>query len=516
MAIVETRFSSPAFHRSPFDPNRRAQVKIQLKIKVMLVAEKFSRYSFVLAVALNLHGQGRPSSDRLVKFDLASIGARGEPVTDLESGACQVTEDGKREAFAFFHFLGNLRPETTPPTRGEYSNRAGREAHPTIILLDLLSERMLTWMGAGNEIVKAVEHLESSNNLYFYVLTNHGLIYPVHPIPKNRVDFQRDPTAQDWGKQLRIQFERLARLFAGMRPIEDHDAVWRAQLTIRALDQFANELRSIPGRKNLVWISHGVPLFFPGMDGTQVDLTPQVQRLAEVMNRAGIAAYTVAQSAAGVNASIWNESRETLRLVSDLTGGRAYPSNNASTAITEARADLRGLYRMGYFAQRKNGDGKYHKIRVTCARKGIRLQTKMGYWDVPISGDADQQEQTAFQAAENSIFDDPGVGITAVVSPLKTDLPGIRLRIRVDSTDLMPREDYPLTFGIVEYSIDGSAQAYKAAQAAFKAALDGWIELTRDLALDPALESIRIVVLDRGSGETGSLTIRLAGRIEPR
>ena len=192
----------------------------------------------------------------LVKFEVSALGPHGEPVTDLRSGECQVSEDGKHQAISFFHFDGNKRQEHFPAGPGS-SNRGSFVAHPTVILLDLLSERLLTWGQAAQEIVKALQNIESGDGLYVYILTNAGTFYAVHPLPRTEAQLRAEDPA--WIQQIKPLFDAASQELAGFRPIDDRDPWFRAELTMRSLGQFATSLAQIPGRKNLVWITHGVP-----------------------------------------------------------------------------------------------------------------------------------------------------------------------------------------------------------------------------------------------------------------
>jgi len=45
----------------------------------------------------------------------------------------------------------------------------------------------------------------------------------------------------------------------GFRPIDERDLAVRYDLTAKALRTLGPEMRLISGRKNLVWVTHGVP-----------------------------------------------------------------------------------------------------------------------------------------------------------------------------------------------------------------------------------------------------------------
>jgi VWFA-related protein len=465
--------------------------------------------------------QEQPSQPgAFVKFEAIALGPHGEPVTDLRSSECQVSEDGKREEIAFFRYDGNRRSETTPTGPHEFSNRDWLTVHPTIILLDLLSERLLTWGQAGEELVKALGSVESGNGLYLYVLTSQGAFYPVHALPETEAKLREGNP--DWTQQIRSLFDVVGREFAGFRPIDDRDPAWRAQLTLQALGQFASYVAAMPGRKNLVWITHGVPSAVPGIsDADLIDLTPQLRQLGETFAQANIALYTVAQAASGVRASM-GYSFETLQLLSGLTGGRAYGSDSVGRAIAEAMADARGSYVVGYHPRRQKEDGKYHKLRVTCARKGVRLQMKQGYWAFPGQSSPEEQERAAVEGAAVSPFDDSGIGLRATVSPLDKPPGTVRFQIRIDSADLLlaDRNDHyqgQLVLGLVTYSTDGLVQhiattpfPLSLAEEQVNQAAKHGIEITQDLALDGTTQKIRVVIFDRGSNLTGSVTIPAA------
>jgi VWFA-related protein len=453
--------------------------------------------------------------DMMVKLQLSALDPRGEPITDLRQGECQVADDGRRETITFFHYDGNRRHQTSPIGPKEYSNRGRVASRATVILLDLLSERLMTWGQAGEEIVKSLLGLESGDGLYFYVLTSEGSFYPVHPLPKNQEELRAANPA--WTQQMRALFDVVSRDLGKLRPPDDQDPVWRAQLTLRALTQFASYVAAIPGPKSLIWITHGVPSAVM-INGELVDFSPQLQKLGEAFAHTGTAVYTVAQSASGAGAAL-GYSWDTLQLLSGLTGGRAYSSDSAGVAIQEALADARGSYMVGYYPHREQG--KYHKIRITCARKGVRLQTKQGYWDFRVGSRPAERESVIFENAAVSPFDDSGIGLSAKTTAVVTgSAPGtVQVRIRVNSADLMLplRDDRfigDLVAGIATYSASGAVQQVTTAASPLsltqeqsdQAAKNG-IEILRNLTIDDATENIRVVVFDRSSNQTGSLTI---------
>jgi hypothetical protein len=112
-----------------------------------------------------------------------------------------------------------------------------------------------------------------------------------------------------------------------------------------------------------------------------LDFTKPLRRFSEELAEAQIVVYAVEQSIAGV--AIETERAETFDAFTGITGGREYSSDRAGDAIQQARTDSRANYELAYYSAPQKPDGKYHKLRVTCARKDVRLQTKLGFYAVP-------------------------------------------------------------------------------------------------------------------------------------
>ena len=459
----------------------------------------------------------------LVTFQMSALGPNNEPVTDLRRGECQLSEDGKRQTIAFLHYDGNNRRNSAPAGPQEFSNREGFAGHPTVVLLDLLSENLLTWVQAEAELVKALEGVPSGEGLYVYILMNQGAFYAVHALPKTQAELRAASPA--WTKEVRPLLDGVSRELAGFRPIDDQDPWWRTQLTMRALRQFASTLGAMPGRINVVWITHGVPSVVPGVSPDQpVDLGPELRNLGESFAQSGIALYTVAQSANGAGQSM-GDSWDTLQLLSQLTGGRSYASDRVENAIAAAMADARASYLAGYYPTREKDDGKYHKLRMTCARTGVRLQTRQGYRALAVQPGPAAREQAALQAAAGSRFDNPGIGLRVTLLPTDRPLTTARVRIHVDPADLvLPDRNDPshgdlavnvaaYAHGTVQHATATSFQpGFTPGQSQQAAGPD--IEIAGDVAVDGMTQSIRVVVFDRNSNLTGSITIPVNGTNE--
>ena len=131
----------------------------------------------------------------LVRLNVAALDAQGQPGGRADHADFQLFQDGKRQEIAFVHFTGGWAPQPKPGPL-EYSDRAGAARHPTVVLIDLLSDRIMSDSLIGREVGDSLKDLESSDSLYLYVLGPAGDLYPVYPLPKP--DTHLTPPAEPW------------------------------------------------------------------------------------------------------------------------------------------------------------------------------------------------------------------------------------------------------------------------------------------------------------------------------
>jgi len=308
-------------------------------------------------------------------------------------------------------------------------------------------------------------------------------------------------------------------------------------MTYDALEALASRVAETPGRKSIIWISHGMPISIGGRAGDfgVVDYTPLLQRLTATLDRANVAVYTVRQSgslapgiASGPTSGM--ASTETLEQFAGLTGGRSYGTVDIAGAIAQAAGDARMSYLIAFDPPLDRWDGKYHKIRVACSRKGVRLQTKQGYY--AFAGDAHEgdQENAAIETAISSPFDIPEIGLYASLVPSANQPHAMDLKVRVDAADvLLAREGDlftgQLAVGFAGYLTDGRSsgqQLHSRAEASaigtfaprlsveqHEQAMQQGLSIVRLVTLPPEIREIRVMVYDRASGAIGSLTVRV-------
>jgi VWFA-related protein len=491
------------------------------------------RVLFGLAfVLVALRGDESPEL-KLLDLNVVALDSHEQPVNDLTIDDFQVTDAGKPQIIVFFrHRDAALRPvhKLAP---NEVSNR-GPESVPyaTVILFDLMNESFGSRGYAANHIIKTLENLETADYLYLYIVTIEGRLFAVHGLPNG----EEGPDAAHWTKQIKPQLDNALKTVLHNRPVEVDIAI-RTQLTFAALDQMGLELSRVPGRKNLVWVTDGVPIGLGrnrSDTGEIVDFTPQLRQLSQALERSGVAIYPVRQVMMGTSdhigansdgvgatggAGTGMQSIETLSEFANVTGGRLGSSMDIAGTLKQAMNDVRVSYQIGYYATERNWDNKFHKVRVTCKRKGVHIQAKTGYyaWAVP-PGEGSEQ---AIRAVAGTQFDAAEIGLYGSLTVDPKDKRSMQLNVRIDAHDVAfgqqgDNSDAELRIAVVGYlkggMVEGSRvipfDVHYSAEEREKARNEG-IVFSRSVPVSDQVGRLRFIVFDRGSNAIGSLTFPL-------
>lgn len=490
-----------------------------------------SRFAFpgVLLVGLALTPLSAQDEPRMVELNVVALDSHGAPVTGLTRDDFRVVDSGKPQAIEFFRHRdsGGEPPAQLEPN--EFSNRGGSNVpRATVILFDLMNEKFGTRGAAANRLVQDLRSLESADYVYLYLLTLSGRLYPVRGLPGTEGEI-RSENGQPWTRQVKRMLDQGLRTVLQVRPVEE-DVAYRTQLTYVALSAMAAELSRVPGRKSIVWLTDGVPIELgPNRSDTGefVDFTPLLRQMSESMDRAGVSIYPVRQvmigSQADINATPGGTGMgdiATLDEFAHLTGGRPDGGKDIGAAVRQSMVDTRTSYQIGYYPPEQHWDDKFHKLQVTCSKKGVRLQTKTGYYawrEAPGS-----HSTQAIRSAMATRFDAAEIGLRGKVTMEPGGDGKARLEARIDAHDLVlvPRGnqyDGQLRVAIVGY-VPGKPPSsgpiapvdlhYDAAER--DRALREGISFTQDLSLAGDIESVRLIVFDRNSNAIGSLTIPVA------
>jgi VWFA-related protein len=460
---------------------------------------------------------------RLLDFSVVAVDRQGQPVNDLTSSELQVTDGGTRRQIAFFHHDDGILQQARPLGPNEFSNRgSANNRHVTIVLFDLLNERFSTRGVSANQIDRDLAGVEEADNLYLYLLTVEGRIFAVHGFSNpDGVEPRKDDVP--WTRGIKQLLDDALRTVLRTRPVDIDDNI-RVQLTLNALNTIAGQLSMFPGRKNVVWVTDGVPIELGPRrsdTGDFVDFTPQLRLLSEVFERSRAAIYPVAQVMVGspdtVGGGSGIGSRATLDDLAGLTGGRPTGSKDVGAAVRQAITDVRTSYQIGYYAQPRNWDSKFHKLRITCTRKGVRIQARSGYYAWPEAPGV--RAERAIDAAASAAFDAGEIGLRGTITHYSDNPQKVRLALRIDANNIVlaqngDRYTGQLRIAMARYLSDGRIEnspiipldlGYSATER--DSSLKEGIGVAEDLTIEQGATKLRVVVFDRGSNTSGSLTI---------
>jgi VWFA-related protein len=450
-----------------------------------------------------------PLKQQFVDLRVIAVDNKGNPVKDLTSNDFKVVDDGKEQKVALLRYNDTSVSQTPSPRPNEFSNRgSGEIPHATVILFDLLNEGTDEEV-ALDDIVQTLSKLGAGDYVYLYILTVDGRLFEVHGLPKT-AEAPRSSGAEPWTRQIKPLMDQAMRTVKTLRQTAI-DARVQVQITLQALNRLGTVLSTIPGYKSLVWITDGVPIYLgPRASGTNqpIDFTPVVMKLSAALDRLAITVYpTTANSFSLTNAA--------LNDFATMTGG--LHGKNIGTTITQAVENAQGAYLLGYYPPPQNWDDTFHKLSVSCTRKGVRIQTEMGYYAEAKSPEA--QAQQAVDIVSSSDFDAPGIGMTARISRDSHDDTTGHIDLRIDAHDVALVPDGSSYVAQLQISVIHSLAAGGARRAPLvpltlrynpeqrEDALNRGIDFDQDVPLGQNGDRLRFIVFDQGSNAVGSITI---------
>jgi VWFA-related protein len=341
------------------------------------------RVATLAALVLSVHAQAPAAKSAIL--NVTALDSKGHPVTDLTNAEIQIFDEGKLQPTASF------QANATQPAS-------------TLILWDLLNGIPDRQHYTNLLLAKTLEPLEKGDSTYVYILTNQGALYPVHGIPTK--ESEAKPSATPWTKQAGSLLDDAIKNVYGLRNMDALDTGVRTATTLQRFGGITEFFTQLPGPKTVVWITRGVPNSVPYPHGCQeatfeglkgkylagnctlecrnvqegkcVDYAPYIKHIATALDGTGAVIYAVEQTPeGGFPAAEQGTASDTLHQLTSLTGGRMYTGGQVQNAVDDSFGFVRGRYQVAYT---KPTDGKFHKLKVTCTRKGVKLEAPKGIW----------------------------------------------------------------------------------------------------------------------------------------
>lgn len=399
------------------------------------------------------------TSTRRVVVDVVVTDAKGHPVTGLTRDDFSVAEDSKPQPVRSFemHTVANEAPYVPPvvpklpPNTFLNLARAPASGTPTVILYDVLNTPLNDQMYAHQEIVRFLNHRKPGTQIAIFVLSDklhllQGFTEDTDKLSTSLGQAKGGPTASSLiaptsGPSTISSIAPPAGTVAppgGAPPSAGYTAITaqalndlnhmeamdnsflldrRVDATLDALTEIGQFLTSIPGRKNLIWLSASFPAgILPdptisvdslGQDQSIRNYDPEIKQATDLLNLAHVAVYPVDArglttgttfSAAAPNGSFdssgttlaksisdtdtkKNVERSTMESIADGTGGHAFiNTNDLQQAVDSAMLNGSTYYSLSYSPTNPNFDGSLRKISVKLKQAGYTLSYRRSYF----------------------------------------------------------------------------------------------------------------------------------------
>ena len=504
------------------------------------------------------------ATTRLVQIAALVQDKNGNPVTGLTRDDFEIFDRKKPQKIDLFLVETNeafpVAESPLPP--GTYTNEIERGNTPsnlTVILLDFFNTASLDRAFTRSQVIKLLLTIQPQDRVALYALgtrlqvlheftSDASTLVALLKAYKGESPLDVD-TAQSGPTNLFNT--QMARLFAEAGMTENQAfARDHAQFTTEALRTIADHVGSLPGRKNLVWVSGNFPFSLDSdnlqrtPDGRKIPFATSTEMTLRALNNANIAIYPV--DARGLINSEISDSEGiqkpdttifgTMQVMARRTGGRAYfNTNGIMSSIRETMNGSRVVYELGFYPSDVAWDGSFHAIRVGVNRPEVRVIAREGYFALP--------EPTLAPGARTELISE------TAKSPVEAT--GIRMHVEVtppsskddfkDDSRRDPRDERklklsvsaePQQFDFVETNgqwsaaietaviqLDDKNRILQSAPMLFPVKVDAEtyaqlmkqkLSFTRELPILPDAAELRVIVRDGSSGRIGSVHIPLA------
>ena len=478
---------------------------------------------------------------RLVQVNVIVEDKDGNPVPDLTKDDFTLFDKGQKQQISIFAqpnrtvptiSTGSTAPEGAP---NFFSNRVQGNSDGansvTVILMDAVNTRFHDLAFVRARVIAFVRSLKPQDQVALYLLTPSKL-YTLH-------DFTNDP-------------ETLVRSVGGA-PAEDESSKRANKLIIdafaesnyfykggrmgvventsQAMKQIAKNVATIPGRKSLVWISEGFPLYIGESDriggrSERYDFSPLISGTAMMLANADVAVYPV--DARGLIAPEGGRGYvlprfDAMIMIAEGTGGHAYyNTNDISGSIRKAIDDSVSSYVLAYYPAHNNWDYSFRSISVKVARKGLQLRYRTGYYAIPDSADGNGMHDQLISDAIRSPIQMMDLALEVRPRVLASASGReMQLDIRVDPSQMHfekngDRWTDSLDVVWAGLSADGRVVERDGDRVALQPEQNGYDEIqhaglsfTQHIRLSKETVEMRFVVRDHGTGAIGSVNIPL-------
>ncbi|MGA2004511.1 MAG: VWA domain-containing protein [Terriglobales bacterium] len=214
--------------------------------------------------------------------------------------------------------------------------------------------------------------------------------------------------------------------------------------TLEGMQQLAQTVAGLPGRKSLIWAGGGFPFsvsdntmqLAPAGRDSLSDVLPLYERTWQLLNDAQIALYPVDVKGLRSNApnasvgmpesprrpgaymrgATWRQmdTQATLQTFAEATGGRAYfNSNDLVKGFRAAVDDSAEYYMLGYYLDRSNTKPGWRKVAVKVKRDHVDVRARRGFFVTNATVNPETSRDSDIATALKSPLEYTGLSLVA-------------------------------------------------------------------------------------------------------
>jgi len=490
---------------------------------------------------------------KLVEVDVVAHDKRG-PAAGLTKDDFTLLDNGKLQDIAFFtvrsfHSVAAARTPSpsAPLPPGMVSNRPNAKedapATQTVLLLDRLFLQQTDQIYDVQRINLFLDRRRNGDGIGIYTLRSNLQLQTL-------VDLTSDEN----------QLRRAANSLKPAQPTRDSDTTGmsekasaeymalymreRVNAAKHAFEAIARHLASVPGRKNLVWITEAFPLLYCNPFIGCIDFSPEMEQAARSLNDANVALYAVdgrgligalgpmtgipkaefrgpsgpqVRSRASVPSG--PSHIETMNLLAGRTGGAVYFNTNAiEESVQKAVEDGDVTYSLAFYPSEASQDGKVHKLGVKVARAGVSLRYRENY--LATKSQAEAENRPTLEQLVKDPLDATQIGLLAQATPDAARPGYFNVHVTVNLHDVQLGKQDRKWVGAIDLSFyvekSNSAQAttrtIEIPEDQLAVALKKGVVIDHSIEWQGKAGDLRVVVEDKASGAAGSLRIPLGKR----
>jgi len=509
------------------------------------------------------------ATTRLVQVSAVVHDKHGNPITDLTKDDFVVLDEKKPQEIRIFSVETNQVPEHGPPLLppDTYTNRIQERGNVptsiTVILFDGLNTEITDQAYAKRQVVKFIQtQVRPQDRVAIYSMGRnlrilHDFTSDSTSLLAALANFKGAETPLIDASSAQVSDNPVPAVAAFLNEAYQREANYfikdRVHRTLDALTAIANHVGTLPGRKNLIWVSGSFP-FSIGYDNIEANTSDakelfanDIETAARALTNADLAVYPVdarglMTADTGVRSNLANRmgrssivsdraSRtpstsnfDSMNMLAERTGGRAfYNRNDIWNAIRDAIDDSRVTYELGYYPQGVDWNGKFREIKVEVRRPGAHVRARKGYFAMPEPKLTPQLRQVIIAQSATSPLEPTGIGIIVRVHPLdplsarKLHTAGV-FDLREFALELNGGR-WSGAIDTVFLQLDNKSQIINAIDETTNLHLDPvtyerlakeGVSYSKDVPIAPGAVELRLVLRDGTTGTVGAVSIPLA------